>query len=220
MLRTIAFLAALACAALALAGTPTRASAQSAAVDCALVGLEQLGALAGTPVSPPDETSAGSGICFFAARAATQDTVVSYALVRPQTLPQRTAYFAAQSRLCAGISPDAPRAGLCAIYAKLAAANGIDGYFDARTQAATSAPPGENAGGQPDQSASAEPDASMGPQPVPGLGDRAVAPSDGLIVQRGSLVIEIVVRRQGALALDAETKLAQLLLERIPSAGS
>jgi hypothetical protein len=132
----------------------------------------------------------------FAARALTEDAVVSYAIVRPQTVAQRTAYFAAQARLCAGVAPEAPRAASCANDAKLAAARGVDGYFDARTQAS---------GAQ----------ASGAGEAVAGLGDRAVADSDGLFVQRGSLVLEIVVRRQGTLDLGAETKLARLLLERI-----
>jgi hypothetical protein len=192
-LRTLALLAALACSATGVAVTATPAPAQSPAIDCALVGIDQISALAGTAVLPPDETSAGSGICFFAARAASLDAIVSYAIVRPQTLPQRTAYFAAQSRLCAGISPDAPRAAICATYAQLAAVQGVDGYFTARTKSADA-------------------------QAVAGLGDRAVSTADGLFVQRGNLVLEIVVRRHGELDRDAATKLARLLLERIASA--
>jgi hypothetical protein len=192
-LRTIVWLAVLAWTAFAGAATVRPAAAQSPAIDCALVGVDQVSALAGTPVLPADETSAGSGICFFAARAASQDAVVSYAIVRPQTLPQRTAYFTAQSRLCAGVSPGAPRAALCATYVQLAAAHGIDGYFAARTK-------GDDA------------------QPVAGLGDRAVSNSGGLFVQRGNLVLEVVVRRHDELELDAATKLANLLLARIPAA--
>jgi hypothetical protein len=193
-LRTIVILAAFACAVLGTASEATRASAQNAAVDCALVGTDEVGALAGTDVSPPDEETAASGICFFAARSASGNAVVSYAIVRPQTLAQRTAYFAVQSRLCAGVAPEAPSAALCATYAKLAAARGIDDYFSARSQADT------------------------GGQAVAGLGDRAVADDEGLFVQRGSLVLEIIVRHQDDLDLGAETKLANLLLERIPAA--
>ncbi len=193
-LRTIVLLAALSWTAFATAATAVPAAAQNAAVDCTLIGLEQLSALAGTAVSPPDEAAAGSGMCFFPSSSAADDAVVSYAVVRPQTLAQRTAYFKVQSRLCAGIDPAAPRAALCALYAKLAAVTSVDGYFEARTQSDPAA------------------------QPVPDLGDRAAATADGLYVQRANLMLEIAVRREGALDADAETKLARTLLERIPAA--
>jgi hypothetical protein len=196
------FIAAAAVTALAAVLTPSRAPAQNPAVACARIGLDELGSLAGTPVAPPDETAAASGVCLFAARSATQDALVSYAIVTPANLQQRTAYYAVQARLCAGVAPDAPRAAECAAYAKLAEAQTPSAYFDARSQSAAGAP------------GLAQPP----PQAVLGLGDRALALADALFVQRGNLVLELVVRREDIFDLEDATKLAQLLLERIPPA--
>jgi hypothetical protein len=95
-----------------------------------------------------------------------------------------------QARLCAGVSTGAPRAAVCARYVALANVMTLDDYFKARADVADA-------------------------QVVEGLGERAVGTVQGLFVQRGALVLEIVVRRAENLDLDAETRLARLLLARL-----
>ena len=170
------------------AGEP--AAGQTVRSDCALVGVDEVGSLLGFPVSPADAASQRAGACFFPSRALSREGLVSYAVVRPQTLAERTSFFAVQARLCAGVSPRAPRAAACARYVALANVTSLDDYFRARVDVAQA-------------------------RVVEGLGERAVGTDQGFFVKRGAMVLEIVVRREETLDLDAETRLARLLLARL-----
>jgi hypothetical protein len=171
-------------------GAGELAAGQTVGMDCSLVGVDEVGSLLGFPVSPADAASQRAGACFFPSRTLSREGLVSYAVVRPQTLAERKSFFGVQARQCAGVSPQAPRAAVCEHYVALANVTTLDDYFRARVDVAET-------------------------HLVEGLGERAVGTAQGLFVKRDAMVLEIVVRRGETLDLDAETRLARLLLARL-----
>ncbi len=165
--------------------------ASAPADACRLVDAGGAARVLGYPVDGPDEASARGGICFFATRAISQEGSVSYALVTPERLPARRAFFAAAARRCAGVAKGAPNEALCGTFARIAQAADLDAYYEARTTFA---------------------DATS----VAKLGERAIAAPDALYVRRRTTIFECAVRRDGALDIERSKELARLLLERSP----
>ncbi len=158
--------------------------------QCDAVDANAAATVLGYPVGAPDATSRAAGICFFSTQSISENGLVSYAVITPERLPQRRAYFTALARMCAGVSKVAPRAALCATYVTLAGVQSLEEYFTARTS---------------------DPDSV----PVPGLGDAAFATRGTLYVRRSGAVFEIVVRREREFDATRSIALAKLLLQRI-----
>jgi hypothetical protein len=170
-------------AAFAADATPAPAAA------CDIVSAGEVAAIVGLSLQPPDQTSRSAGICFFAGTSIDDQGSASYALVTAEALAQRRPYFAVLARRCAGVAPAAPRAALCATYAKIADANDLEEYFTARTGTAA--------------------------EPVADLGDGALATDDAVYVLRGPYVVEATVTIAQAFDLPRTTALVKLLLARL-----
>lgn len=168
--------------------TPPPAGSPAPA-SCALLSADDVASLVGFAVQDPEDASRSSGVCFFAARSVSDDGSATYAIVSPADLPARRAYFAVLARRCAGVSAVAPRAAACATYARMASARDLGAYFEARTSGAAS---------------------------LAQLGDAAFATADAVYVKRGERVVEAVVMRQDAFDAALATKLAALVLARLP----
>lgn len=192
-LRRALLALAFAAANLAWANVSASAADSSASTNpCGFASVSEIATILGYPVDGPDATSRTAGICFFSARAISQDGSVTYAVVTDANLPQRRAFAAVQARRCGGVAKVAPNAGVCAEYAAVAHAQDLDAYFVARTSSS---------------------DATT----VPSLGAMAIAAPDALVVRSGTSVLEIVVRRGENLDVERETSLAKLLLARLAS---
>src|SRR5271166_2371214 len=101
--------------------------------DCALIGLQEAGAIVGLAVSGPDDVTMRLGRCLFTSKQMSKDGSVLYAFIRADQVPQLQRYYTALLRTCAGIAPGAPREMLCKIFERLSKAGDIDAYYAART---------------------------------------------------------------------------------------
>jgi len=159
--------------------------------DCSIVGVGDAEYILGYDVEGPDQISREGGICYFSSSDFSHEGRVSYAIVTPQDLPRRRAFYYAFSRRCAPAAKGTFNELACRQFLKLAAAQTIDDYYAARTGSG---------------------DAS----PVPGLGASAVVSGNALYLRRGQKVFEISVTRDGEFDLARSRQLATLLLTRIP----
>jgi hypothetical protein len=159
--------------------------------DCSIVDAKEASKIIGFEVQPPDEISRSGGICHFSNVDITHEGMLSYALITPDRLPQRRAYFYAVSRRCAPAVKGTLNYLGCRQYLKLADAQTLDDYFAARTSSG---------------------DAS----PIPGLGESAVVNGNALYVKRAQTVFEVSVTVAGEFDLERSTRLASELLARTP----
>jgi hypothetical protein len=166
-------------------------SATPPPADCTPVGEADAAAILGFNVQPPDPPSQSAGICFYTARDLSRTGDLSYAVITPDRLAQRRAFFRAFARRCAPAAPGTLNELACRQFLKLAVAATIDDYYAARTGTG---------------------DAS----PVPGLGESAVASGNALYVKRGQAVFEITVLRGEDFDRDGAIQVAKELLVRVP----
>ncbi len=181
--------------ALALAGAEPSATAAPEATatpgpaDCSIVDVAAASRILGYPVGAPDPNSRTGGSCFYVSRDIAEDGSLAYAIVTPDRLAQRRAFFLAFSRRCAPAAKGTLNELACRQFIALSQANDMDDYYTARSGAG---------------------DAS----PVPGLGDSAVASGNALYVRHGEAVFEVSVLRGGDFDLERSTALARELLSR------
>jgi hypothetical protein len=171
---------------------PRALAAQSPAPqdDCALIGVQEAGAIIGLAVSGPDEATERQGHCLFTSKQMSKDGSVLYGFIRAAQVPQLEQYYKAMLRTCAGLVPGAPREAFCKTIDRLSNAGDIDAYYAART-------------GIPSA------------HPAPQLGANAVASGDGVFVRRDDYVLEAIVIRDQEVDVARSVSLAQLLLQRL-----
>ncbi len=172
--------------------TPDPFGTPSGGADCSVVTTEEMSQLVGYGVSPPDDSSRASGICFYSSPSLTTAGSASFAVIDEARLQQRRAFYLQLARRCGNVHAGAPLEFECKSFVELARAKTIDDYFAARTDLPNS-------------------------EPVSGLGDAAIAAGSALYVKRGAVVYEVVVRRGDALDVAQATALAKLLLARLPT---
>ncbi len=171
--------------------TPDPFGTPAGGADCSVVTTDEISQIVGYAVSPPDESSRGSGICFYTSPSLTTAGSASFAVIDEARMQQRRAFYLQLARRCGNVGAGAPVEFECKSFLELARAKTMAEYFAARTDLPNS-------------------------QVVSGLGDSAIAAGSALYVKRGAVVYEIVVRRGDALDVAQATALAKLLLSRMP----
>jgi hypothetical protein len=172
--------------------TPDPFGTPGGGADCSVVTTEEISQLVGYGVSPPDDSSRASGICFYTSPSLTNAGSASFAVIDEARMQQRRAFYLQLARRCGNVHPGAQVEFECKSFNELARAKTMDEYFAARTDLPNS-------------------------EPVSGLGDAAIAAGSALYVKRGAVVYEVVVRRGDALDVAQATALAKLLLSRLPA---